>query len=61
MYWLSTIVEGGCDIARRSGEGNTRMDPNVAEVAKRIHALREDSGLTMQELAEATGVTVPEY
>ena len=61
MYCLSTIVEGGCDIALRSGEGNTRMDPNVAEVAKRIHALREDSGLTMQELAEATGVTVPEY
>jgi len=37
------------------------MDPNIAEVAKRIHALREDSELTMQEMAEYTGVTVAEY
>ncbi len=37
------------------------MDPNIAEVAKRIHALREDSDLTMQEMAEATGITVSAY
>ena len=61
MYWLLTIVEGGCDIVRRPGEGNTRMDPNIAEVAKRIHALREDSELTMQEMAEFTGISVAEY
>ncbi len=37
------------------------MEPNIAEVAGRIHALREDLNLTMQEMAEATGRTVAEY
>lgn len=37
------------------------MDPNIAEVAKRIHALREDSDLTMQEVAEYAGITVADY
>lgn len=37
------------------------MEPNIAEVAGRIRSLREDLELTMQEMAEATGVTVAEY
>lgn len=37
------------------------MEPNIAEVAGRIRALREDLDLTMQEMAEATGTTVAEY
>ncbi len=37
------------------------MEPNYKEVAGRIRALREDMGLTMQEMAEATGRTLAEY
>jgi transcriptional regulator with XRE-family HTH domain len=37
------------------------MEPNAAEVARRIRALREDLDLTMQEMADATGRTVAEY
>lgn len=37
------------------------MEPNYKEVAGRIRALREDMGLTMQEMAEATGRTLSEY
>lgn len=37
------------------------MEPNIEEVAGRIRALREDLGLTMQEMAEATGRSVAEY
>lgn len=37
------------------------MEPNIKEVAGRIRALREDMGLTMQEMAEATGRTLAEY
>lgn len=37
------------------------MEPQIAEVARRIRSLREDSGLTMQEMAEATGVDVASY
>lgn len=37
------------------------MEPNYKEVAGRIRALREDMGLTMQEMAEATGRSVAEY
>ncbi|MEY8562200.1 cupin domain-containing protein [Eggerthellaceae bacterium 3-80] len=37
------------------------MEPNIKEVAGRIRALREDVGLTMQEMAEATGRSVNEY
>lgn len=37
------------------------MEPNYKEVAARIRALREDMGLTMQEMAEATGRTLAEY
>lgn len=37
------------------------MEPNIKEVAGRIRALREDLDLTMQEMAEAAGITVAEY
>lgn len=37
------------------------MEPNIAEVAKRIRALREDMELTTQEMADATGLSVAEY
>ncbi|OUO88915.1 XRE family transcriptional regulator [Gordonibacter sp. An230] len=37
------------------------MEPNIEEVAGRIRALREDMGLTMQEMADATGRSVAEY
>lgn len=37
------------------------MEPKTFEVASRVRALREDLGLTMQEMAEATGRSVAEY
>lgn len=37
------------------------MEPNIKEVAGRIRALREDLDLTMQEMADAAGITVAEY
>ncbi len=37
------------------------MEPNYKEVAARIRLLREDMGLTMQEMAEATGRSLAEY
>lgn len=37
------------------------MEPNIAEVAGRIRALREDSGFSMQEMADFTGRSVAEY
>ena len=37
------------------------MELDNKEVALRIRALREDMGLSMQEMAEATGRTVKEY
>ena len=37
------------------------MQPNIAEVARRIRALREDMELTVQEMAEATGRSVADY
>ena len=37
------------------------MEPNIAEVANRIKALREDMDLSLQDMAEATGRTVLEY
>ncbi len=37
------------------------MEPNIKEVSGRIKALREDLGLTMQEMADATGRTLAEY
>lgn len=37
------------------------MEPNIKEVAGRIRALREDSDLTFQEMADATGRSVAEY
>lgn len=37
------------------------MNPNVQEVAGRIRALREDLGITQQEMAEHTGRTLAEY
>lgn len=37
------------------------MEPNTAEICRRIRALREDSELTMQEMADATGRSLEEY
>ena len=37
------------------------MEPNYKEVAARIRSLREDMGLTMQEMADATGRSLAEY
>ena len=37
------------------------MEPNIKEVANRIHALREDSGFTCEDMAQATGRSVEEY
>jgi transcriptional regulator with XRE-family HTH domain len=37
------------------------MNINAQEVSNRIQALREDSELTMQEMADATGRSVAEY
>lgn len=37
------------------------MEPNIKEVANRIAALREDSGLTTEDMAIATGRSVEEY
>ena len=37
------------------------MEPNIKEIVSRVRALREDLGLTMQEMAEATGRSVAEY
>ena len=38
-----------------------QVNMNIDEVTGRIRALREDTGLTMQEMAEATGRKVAEY
>ena len=37
------------------------LEPNIKEVAGRVRMLREDLGLTMQEMADATGRSVAEY
>lgn len=37
------------------------MEPRISEVARRIHALREDMELTAADMAEATGLTPAEY
>ena len=37
------------------------MEPKIAEVAGRMRALREDTGLTVEDMAEATGLTPAEY
>lgn len=37
------------------------MEPNIAEVANRIKALREDLDITMQDMADATGRNLVEY
>lgn len=37
------------------------MDANTQEVAHRIKALREDMGISAQEMADATGRTLAEY
>lgn len=36
-------------------------EPNIQEVAYRIRALREDSGISVEAMAEATGRTIQEY
>lgn len=37
------------------------MEPKIAEVARRIRALREDLELSLEDMAGATGRTVAEY
>lgn len=37
------------------------MEPNIKEVACRIRLLREDMGLSVQDMADATGRTAREY
>ncbi len=37
------------------------MDTNITEIARRIKALREDLGYSLEEMAEATGRSVEEY
>ena len=37
------------------------MEPNIKDVANRIKALREDSGITMQDMADSTGRSLQEY
>lgn len=37
------------------------MEPNIKEVAGRIQALREDLGITAEEMAAATGRSLNEY
>ena len=37
------------------------MEPNTEEITRRIRALREDMGFTLQEMADATDRTVAEY
>lgn len=37
------------------------MEPNIKEVANRIKALREDLGISIDEMAQATGRTHGEY
>lgn len=37
------------------------MEPNIVEVAGRVRALREDLGLSIEDMAEATGRTPEEY
>lgn len=37
------------------------MEPNIKDIANRIRALREDLGISMQEMAEATGRSTQEY
>lgn len=36
-------------------------EPNIAEIAERVSALREILGYTPEEMAQATGVSVDEY
>jgi quercetin dioxygenase-like cupin family protein len=37
------------------------MEPDIREVANRIRSLREDHGLSCQDMAEATGRSIEEY
>lgn len=37
------------------------MEPNIKEVANRIHALREDCGYSLEHMADFTGRNVEEY
>jgi transcriptional regulator with XRE-family HTH domain len=37
------------------------MEPRITDIANRIRTLREDTGLTMQEMAEAAALSVADY
>lgn len=37
------------------------MEPKIAEIAERIRALREMLGLSCEEMAEATEVSIDDY
>lgn len=39
----------------------SHTEPNVSEVAQRIKALREDFGLTIEDMADSTGRSAEEY
>jgi len=47
-------------IANNKGEGTT-MEPKVLEVANRIRSLREDLGLSIEDMAAATERSAEEY
>lgn len=38
-----------------------KQEPNIAEVVTRIRSLREDSDISLEEMAKATGRSVEEY
>ncbi|MDR2035168.1 MAG: cupin domain-containing protein [Coriobacteriales bacterium] len=38
-----------------------QLEPEIKEVVTRIRSLREDSGITLEEMAKATGRSVEEY
>ena len=37
------------------------MEPQIAEIARRIHSLREDAGITEEEMAEVAGIDTGSY
>ena len=37
------------------------MEPRIADIADRIRTLREDSGITTEEMARAAGISIAEY
>lgn len=48
-------------MTRRGIRRGSWMEPDIQEVKRRIRALREDTGISTAEMAEATGVSEAEY